>query len=717
MRKDLEDWLRGEARQEPLFVAWNVPAPDVVREVEYPVISLLFPPSKAEPLPAEKRTDEKNAPGEGAAAVISPNRSNENRIEEKAGESTVEEGLIEAHVTKDNSGEEDVSDKILPSNEKFLSAGMVSPDEVLSSEILPSEILPSKEVLPSNIENAGAGRREVPYAQSPGASIFEDPFAKLLTESYDERFFEENEKKSTHKNENNGDGRIINAKNKNENRERPKLDDDWERRPPRGEFPEWEATRFAERLRRIEQMRRSASYKRSGFRGNRGRFLAFCIFVLFLVGTVFAAYRHLQRNSYASLLEGAKTLYDQEQYEPALAAYKQTSERYPRKVEPLLGMAHAAERVGRVEEAIMAYRASLELFPASAAPSRSGIFYEIGRLYSTLKVWDRAQENFQEAVAVDSTHYGAYFALGGVLEEQGKPEEAIRAYKQALDLSPSSDAAQEAIRRVSLLLPSAEPKQDQDSLAEQKYEHSVQVGSVALELKHYEEASRYFSEALAIRSDDAKVWVGFADSRVNLGDTAGAIKSLERALERDPDHDGAKSKLSKLKEGQLKEGQNKKKTPSRPRKTPRSTPRSSKKKISFRVKPAEEGGSSDRSADAGGKNKTLSRREFFVRGVDHYRREEYAQAFEAFLACLRSGEQGSLPSFPLAGEAGPLWKGFRTALNIPSDVKLLAEAVRLNPVDRDLYLNLSMTGTKMGVDRKTWRTTLNDIYSHALARR
>ena len=445
-------------------------------------------------------------------------------------------------------------------------------------------------------------------------------------------------------------------------------------------------------------MRRSSSfYKRSGFRGNRGCFLALCVLALFLIGTTVAAYRHLQRNSYASLMGGAKTLYDQEQYEPAFDAYKQASDRYPDRVEPLLGMAHSAERVGRVEEAIMTYRASLGLFPAGAAPSRSGIFYEIGRLYSALKAWDRAQENFQEAVAEDSTNYNAYFALGGALEEQDKPEEAIKAYKQALDLSPSSDAAQEAIRRTSLLLLPAESGKDQDSLAEQKYGHAIQVGNVALELKHYAEASRYFSEALAIRSDDADIWVGFADARANLGDAAGAIKSLERALEQDPAHGDAKSKLA-----ELKEAQNKKKSPSRSRKTPRSAPRSSKENISVTL--------------AGFVDKTPSRREFFVKGVGHYRKEEYAQAFETFLACLRSGERESLPSFPLAGEAGPLWRGFRTALNIPSDVKLLAEAVRLNPADRDLYLNLSMTGAKMGVDKKTWRATLSDIHSHALAR-
>jgi tetratricopeptide (TPR) repeat protein len=583
--------------------------------------------------------------------------------------------LIEENLTEENLTEENVI------------------GENLAEEENAAEESPSEEVFPESLEIPA--QESVPEKESLkpalGASIFEDPFAKLLTGSQGEGYFEENEKKDDDNSEK-AYGWVGNA---DEN-------DGEERKRPRWEFLEWEATRFAKRLRSIEQMRRASSlYKRSGFRGSRGFFVTSCILALFLVGTAFAAYRHLQRNSYASLMGGAQALYDQEQYEPAFNEYKRASDRYSKRFEPLLGMARAAERVGRVEEAIMAYRAGLELFPANAAPSRSGTFYEIGRLYAALKAWDKAQENFQEAAAMDATNYGAYFALGEALEAQDKPEEAIRAYKQALDLSPSSDAAQEAIRRMSLLLPPAETKQD--SLTEQKYEHAMQVGSVALELKHYEEASRYFAEALAIRSDDVNAWVGFAGARSNLGDTAGAIKSLERALERDPDHEDAKSKLA-----ELKEAQNKKRQPSRPRRAPRSRgPRSG-----TRIRPA--GGSSPQPSSVGVADKALSRQELFGRGIDHYRKEAYAQAFETFAACLRSGER---EAFPLAGEPGPLWKGFRPVLNVPSDVALLAEAVRLNPADRDLYLNLSMTGTKMGMDKKTWRTTLNDIYSHALAQR
>lgn len=87
------------------------------------------------------------------------------------------------------------------------------------------------------------------------------------------------------------------------------------------------------------------------------------------------------------------------------------------------------------------------------------------------------------------------------------------------------------------------------------------------------------------------------------------------------------------------------------------------------------------------------------------------------MSCLRSPARDLLPVVPLAREVGPLWKGYTLQLRVPSDMRLLSEALQINSGDRDLYLNLSLAGTRMKIDRKTLRETINDIYSHALARR
>ncbi|MDR2136916.1 MAG: tetratricopeptide repeat protein [Synergistaceae bacterium] len=348
---------------------------------------------------------------------------------------------------------------------------------------------------------------------------------------------------------------------------------------------EKEAVLFVQRLRNMQNakpMRRaSPTYRRSGFRGNGLRFLIFCSLLILVAWASFEGYRHWKRNSYVFLMEEALAFYGQEQYEAAFELYERAAERYSGRVEPLLGMARVAERLGRVEDAVTAYRSSLEFFPKSAVPDRSGVIYEIGRLYSGVKAWDKARASFEEAVLIDPTHYGAYFALANVLEEQDELQAAEDAYRRALDLSPSSPAAREALKRIAIVR-AAREEEEKTRAAAQKFEQAMREGSVALASKKYEDASRYFSEALSIRSDDANAWVGFADARNELGDRGGALKSLQRALEHQPEHDEAKTKLAEL------EAQNKKKQ--RPRRnTPRNPPKSpksqkSQKNTSFRIK-------------------------------------------------------------------------------------------------------------------------------------
>jgi tetratricopeptide (TPR) repeat protein len=447
---------------------------------------------------------------------------------------------------------------------------------------------------------------------------------------------------------------------------------------PKWEILEEAGSRLAMRLRNIKDMRRaSPMYKRGGLRKSRGRFFTLCIVVVIIVCTATALYRNVRRNSFDMMMDKARGLYAQEQYAASYEAYGEASLEYPERVEPLLGKAHSAERMGRADDAITAYRSSLEHFPSDAAHSRSSAFYEIGRLYSTLKAWDKAQESFEKAIVADAANYGAYFSLGNSLEEQDQPDRALAAYKRALELSPSSDAAGEAVRRTSLVL-SAREEKERHEIAERGYAQAVLSGDVALGGKRYDEASRYFSEALAVRSNDAVAWTGFAEARFRLGDTAGAIKSLERALERDPDHEPAKSKLAEI-EAQTRRP--------RQRRNTRSSPRSS-----------------------------ISREALFGEGVELYHKGDYAASFSSFIACLRSPGKDILPSAPLAGVHGPMWKGYQVRLNVPSDARLLADAVRLNPMDRDLYVNLSMAGIKMGMDRETMRSTLKEAHSHALLR-
>lgn len=644
MRRDLEDWLRGEANLQP-----SVESPTKVLE-----LNLLVVPPASSFLPPEAESAPKDRPATETSA--------ESALRDEGPE---EKSFI------DNKKISSFDDAPAASAE---SLGAPPPSEDAEEEPEPWESLDIGNPLEAASAANAAQRQDYHRKKNDG------------NDNDDESGDNPNGGPDIH-GKIQGDDNTLQA----------------------NEFLEYEESRFTEQLRRIEQMRRasSAQNKRIGFYGSRGRFFTSCVVLVLIVGTMFATYRHMQRNAYGTLMEGADEFYKQERYELALEGYQKTAARYPERLQPLLGMAYTAERIGRIEEAIAAYRLGLDRIPAGAAPSRAGVFYEIGRLYSVLKMWEKAQESFEQAVAIDATNYGAHFALGNALEERGKARDALEAYKRALDLSPSSDAAGEAVKRVSLsLLPSQDT--ERAALEAQKYDKTVQVGTVALGLKRYGEASQYFADALAIRSDDANLWVWFADARNGLKDTAGAIKSLQRALERDPGHADAKAKLSAIEEARGKKASPAKKPDKK--NTKRAAPRRSDllmKKDDRYVLAVPVGGVADN---------LLSRGELFDAGVSRYREEKYALAFDAFRSCMNSTKKDALASVSLAGEAGPLWKGFNAKLNIPSDAELLAESVRLNPEDRELYLNLSMAGTKMGMERKAMRETLDDIYRHAATR-
>lgn len=328
-----------------------------------------------------------------------------------------------------------------------------------------------------------------------------------------------------------------------------------------------EALRLTEQLRRFAEMGRlaAASKRRFEMDNKKKKFFTFCILLVLVVGTFFAAIRHRERNSYEALMKEASALYEQGQYEESLDYYKEASSRYTERIEPFLGTAHASERVGRIEEAVEGYSAALERLPQEDQISRSKIFYEIGRLYALLKMWDKAQESLELATVTDGTNYAAYFALGGVFEGQNKMKDAAVAYKRALDLSPSSDAAQQAIKRVSLALPAKEA--DFAAIDAEKYKKAIAVGEVALGLRRYDKASQYFAEALALDSSDANIWVSFGEARKGLGDTSGAVASFNRALERNPSHSEAKNKLKALEEERKRKSvpQKKKAAPSKNR--------------------------------------------------------------------------------------------------------------------------------------------------------
>ncbi len=91
-------------------------------------------------------------------------------------------------------------------------------------------------------------------------------------------------------------------------------------------------------------------------------------------------------------------------------------------------------REGRVKEAITEFNKTLE-DPLYGTPHF--VHYNLGQAYYVLKDYDKARENYQEAIKIWPSYSLAYHGLGLVFKATNHPEEASEAFKKAIEYSPT----------------------------------------------------------------------------------------------------------------------------------------------------------------------------------------------------------------------------------------------------------------------------------------
>ena len=304
----------------------------------------------------------------------------------------------------------------------------------------------------------------------------------------------------------------------------------------------------AAHLRRVTHTRRAAVESSSPGQvpQRRMRLALLCTVAILVLGTTFALYRHIQNNSQSAIAQEAQTLYDEGRYDEAMASYQRGFDRYPDSREFLLGLARASARAGQSDQALTAWRLYLNQLPEEEKPGRAQALYEIGRLYALKKAPDKAIEHLIQSSNLDPTRYDTHFVLGRLLEEQDRPAEALNAYRRALELRPSSQEALDAMKRVAgLVVDQPLPAQGPD----REYEKHLEVGTVALNLKRYDDALSHFNQALSLKSDDERPWLGVAGVHQGRGNDAEALKFLQDAQKFIPDSVTIEAKINELEQG------------------------------------------------------------------------------------------------------------------------------------------------------------------------
>ena len=301
----------------------------------------------------------------------------------------------------------------------------------------------------------------------------------------------------------------------------------------------------AAHLRRVTHTRRAAVESSSPGQvpQRRMRLALLCTVAILVLGTTFALYRHIQNNSQGAIAQEAQTLYEEGRYDEAMASYQRGFDRYPDSREFLLGLARSSVNAGQPDQALTAWRLYLDQIPEEDKPDRAQALYETGRLYAQKRAPDKAIEHLVQSSNLDPTRYDTHFALGRLLEERNRPAEALNAYRHALELRPSSQEALDAVKRVAGLVVD-QPVSTRGP--DREYEKHLEVGAVALNLKRYDDALSHFNQALSIKSDDERPWLGLVGVHQGKGNDAEALKLLQDAQKLLPDSVTIGAKIDEL---------------------------------------------------------------------------------------------------------------------------------------------------------------------------
>ena len=111
----------------------------------------------------------------------------------------------------------------------------------------------------------------------------------------------------------------------------------------------------------------------------------------------------------------------------------------------LLERGREALRDGDVDAAIRHFTALVDWAPgfAEAWNGRATAYFQAD-------LYGPAMADIREALRLNPRHFGAMSGLAWILEETGKPEQALSVWREVLALHPHADGAEDALRRLSI---------------------------------------------------------------------------------------------------------------------------------------------------------------------------------------------------------------------------------------------------------------------------
>jgi len=208
-------------------------------------------------------------------------------------------------------------------------------------------------------------------------------------------------------------------------------------------------------------------------------------------------------------------------------------------------MGASAAQIGRLDQAIFAFRRLLAIEPSDAVAhnNMANVLSEQGKLSEAL-------EAYRKALSLSPDYADAYNGMGVVLVKQGKLSEAVEAYKQVLAIEPSHIYAYNNIGN-------ALKDQGEFEKAIEAYSKALSfkpgspgiynnIGIALKEQGKFKEAIEAYSKALDLEPNFAEVHSNIATVLQDQGKFDEAIDAYGNALAIKPDYGQVHFSLSAL---------------------------------------------------------------------------------------------------------------------------------------------------------------------------
>lgn len=201
--------------------------------------------------------------------------------------------------------------------------------------------------------------------------------------------------------------------------------------------------------------------------------------------------------------------------------------------------AHAHDNLATVfaekkhfREALGEYLAALELDPE--APTAH---YNLANFLATHAL-DMAVDEYRASLALDPEHPDTHLNLGLTLADQGKPEEAERALRTAVELAPKDPYPRHEL--AALQMDSGDYRDAITQLKEvvrlepESFEAWLDLGICYAQKGFYAESERAYGKARALKADDVLLHYNSAALYALWGRPTQALENLAAALASDP---------------------------------------------------------------------------------------------------------------------------------------------------------------------------------------